>query len=186
MKTLNTLSRRAAATLLFLALFSAAAFAQEQLSAEAAKRLQTQAEESGRAFLEGNYARLADLTYPRLVELLGGREKLIEIVRKGVEEMRAESFEPLSSVPSAATQVLRIGKQTYAIVPHKFRMRAPDQILVSDTFMIAISDDGGQNWTFLSGSSIDEAKLKILLPDAAGKLNLPTVKHSSEPLPAKP
>jgi hypothetical protein len=111
---------------------------------------------------------------------------LVEIVRKGVEGMKAEGFQPLSSVPSAAVQVLRVGKQTYAILPLKFKMRAPTQLLVSDSFMIAISDDDGKNWKFLSGASIDEAKLKLLLPDAAGKLKLPTVKHSTEPLPTTP
>lgn len=186
MKSLTSLSRRVVATLLFVTVLSAAAVAQEQLSEAAAKRLQTQAIESGRAFIEGDLGRLADYTYPRLIELIGGREKMIEIVRKGVEEMKAEGFEPLSYVPSAPTQVLREGARTYAIVPLKFRMRAPTEILVSDSFMIAVSDDDGKNWKFLSGSSIDQEKLKLILPDAAGKLKLPTVRHSSEPLPTKP
>ncbi|HWS89256.1 MAG TPA: hypothetical protein VN282_19945 [Pyrinomonadaceae bacterium] len=187
MRVLTSLSRRVALPLLLVSLLAAAAVAQEeQLGEEAAKRLQTQAEESGRAFLEGDYERLADYTYPKLVELIGGREKLIEVVRKSVEGMKAEGLQPLSSAPSAPTQVLRAGRQTYAIVPLKFKMRAPGQVLVSDSFMIAVSDDGGKNWKFLSGASVDEARLKILLPDAAGKLKLPTVRHSTEPLPAAP
>lgn len=186
MKALASLPRRLVASLLFVSLLAAAAAAQEQLGEEAAKRLQEQAEESGRAFIEGDYGRLADFTYPKLVELLGGREKLVEVVRKGVEGMKAEGFVPLSSAPSAPVQVLKAGRQTYAIVPLKFKMRAPGQLLVSDSFMIAISDDGGKNWKFLSGASVDEARLKILLPDAAGKLKLPTVKHSTEPLPTTP
>jgi hypothetical protein len=186
MKALTSLPGRLAASLLFVTLLAAATAAQERLGEEAAKRLQAQAEESGRAFLEGNYERLADYTYPKLVELIGGREKMIEVVRMGVEGMKAEGFVPLSSVPSAPVQVLSVGKQTYAIVPVKFKMRAPGQVLVSDSFMIAISDDEGKNWKFLSGASVDEAKLKVLLPDAAGKLKLPTVKHSTEPLPTTP
>jgi hypothetical protein len=186
MAALTPLSRRLAASLLCVSLLAAAVVAQGQLGEEAAKRLQAQAEESGRAFLEGNYERLADYTYPKLVELIGGREKLLEVVRKEVEEMKAEGFAPLSSVPSAPTQVLRVGGQTYAVLPLKFKMRAPDQIYVSDSFMIAVSDDDGKNWKFLSGASVGEAQLKILLPDAAGKLRLPAVKHSTEPLPATP
>jgi hypothetical protein len=182
MSVLTSLSRRAV-PLLFITLLAAAAFAQEQLGEEAAKTLRAQAEESSRAFIEGDFERLADYTYPKLVELIGGREKLVEFLRKSVGDMKAEGFVPLSSVPSAHTQVLRAGRHTYAIVPLKFKMRAPDQILVSDSFMIAVSDDEGRSWKFLSGASVDEAKLKVLLPDAAGKLKLPTVKHSTEPLP---
>ena len=186
MKALDSLSRRAVASLVFVSLLSAAAPAQDQLGEEAAKSLQAQAEESGRAFIEGDFGRLADYTYPKLVEMIGGREKLVDFLRKSVEEMKADGFVPLSAASSAPTQVLRAGRQTYAVLPFKFRMRAPGQVLVSDSFMIAVSSDEGKNWKFLSGASVDEAKLRILLPDAAGKLKLPTVKHSTEPLPATP
>lgn len=183
MRVLASLPRHVV-SLLFVSLLAAGAFAQEQLGEEAAGRLQTQAEESGRAFVEGNFERLADYTHPKLVELIGGREKLVEFLRKSVEEMKADGFVPLSSAPAAPAQVLRVGRQTYAIVPLKFKMRAPRQVLVSDSFMVAVSDDEGKNWKFLSGASLDETKLKMLLPDAAGKLKLPTVRHSTEPLPA--
>ena len=186
MKALTSLSRHAVVPLLLVSLLSAVAGAREQLGEAAAKQLRAQAEGCGRAFIEGNFERLADCTLPKLVELIGGREKMLEVVRKDVEEMKAEGFEPLSSVPAAPTQVLRVGSRTYAILPLKFRMRTPKEILVSDSFMIGVSGDGGQNWKFLSGSSIDEARLGLLLPEAAGKLRLPPVKHSTEPLPAKP
>jgi hypothetical protein len=186
MSALASPSRRLLASLLFVSVLAGAASAQERLGEDAAKRLQAQAEESSRAFIEGDYGRLADYTYPKLLELIGGREKLVEVVRKGVEEMKAEGFVPLSSVPSAAVQVLRAGRLTYAVLPLKFKMRAPDQVLVSDSFMIAVSDDGGKNWKFLSGANVDEARLKVLLPDAAGRLKLPAVKYSTEPLPAAP
>jgi hypothetical protein len=118
--------------------------------------------------------------------LVGGREKMVELVRRDVEEGKAEGYEPLSSTNSAPTQVLRVGGQTYAVLPYKLRMRAPKEILVSDAFMIGVSDDGGQTWKFLSGDSADDARLKVLIPDAAGKLKLPPAKYSTEPLPAKP
>lgn len=186
MKAPTSLPRLAVVSLLLLPLLAAAAAAQGQLGEEAAKRLQAQAEESGRAFIRGDLGRLADYTHPRLIELMGGREKMIEFVRKDMEEMKAEGFKPLSYVPSAPTQVLRVGGQTYAVVPLKFRMRAPKEIYISNSFVVAVSGDDGRNWTFLSGGGVDDVRLKILLPDAAGKLKLPTVTHSTEPLPAKP
>lgn len=186
MKTLASRSLYVVATLLFVSLLPAAAGAQEQLGEAAAKRLQAQAEESGRAFIKGDFGRLADYTLPKLVELIGGREKMIEVVRKDVEEMKAAGFEPLAYVPSAPTQVFREGGRTYAVVPLKFRMRTPDSIMVSDSFMVGVSNDGGQNWTFIGGSGIDDDRLKVLLPEVAGRFKLPTVKHSTEPLPAKP
>jgi hypothetical protein len=186
MKALTSLSRRAVAATLFITLLAAAASAQEGLGEAASKQLQAQAEECGNAFIKGEYGRLVDCTLPKLVELVGGREKMVELVRRDVEQGKAEGFEPLSSTHSAPTQVLRVGGQTYAVLPYKLRVRAPKEILVSDSFMIGVSNDGGQTWKFLSADSADDARLKVLIPDAAGKLKLPSAKYSTEPLPAKP
>ncbi len=186
MKARTSLSRHAVVSLLVVPLLCVAAGAQEQLGEAAARQLQTQAEVCGRAFIEGDFERLADCTVPKLVELMGGREKMIEAVRKDVEEMKAEGFEPLSSKHSAPTQVVRVGSRTYAVIPLKFRMRSSKEVHVSDSFLIGVSGDGGQNWTFLSADSTDEARMKVLLPDVVGKLKLPPARYSTEPLPARP
>jgi len=161
-----------------------AAGAKGTLSAEAAGQLRAQAEECVRAFMENDFERLAFYTHPKVVEIVGGRERMVAFLRKGVEEMKAEGFETLSYTPGAPTQVLRLGRQTYAVVPATLRMRAPKGVLVSESFMIAVSDDGGRRWTFVSGSGAEPAKLKVLFPAAASRLKLPTPKPITfEPAP---
>lgn len=175
------------AALLLLPLASAAAAqtqsARAQLTEEATRRLHAQAEESSRAFMEGNFERLADFTHAKVVELMGGREKMAEFVRKGMADMKAQGFETLSYTPAAEpTQVLREGRQLYAILPARLRMRTPGgTIFVSDSFMIAVSGDDGKNWRFVSGATADAARLKLLMPEVADKLKLPTVRHYPEP-----
>ncbi|HEX8559268.1 MAG TPA: hypothetical protein VF668_14275 [Pyrinomonadaceae bacterium] len=162
-----------AAALLMLLLLAPAASAQAKLGEAAARQLRAQAEECNRAFVEGDFGRLADYTYPKLVTLLGGREKMVDYLRKSVAEMKADGFEPLSYAPSEPTQVLRAGRETYAVVPATLRMRAPDGVLVSESFMIAVSADGGKTWKFLSGGSATPAQLRALLPRVAGRLRPP-------------
>lgn len=180
------LPRRGAAVIVFavlLLLTSPGAAAQTQLTEEASKQLRAQAEESSRAFMEGNYERLADFTYPKIVEMMGGREKMAEFVRKSMAGVKAEGFETLSYVAADPTQVLREGRDTYAIVPAKLRMRTPGgTIFVSESFMIAFSADDGKNWKFVSGATADAAKLKLLMPEVADKLKLPTVRNYPEPV----
>lgn len=175
------------AALLLLPLAPAAAAqtqsARAQLTEEATRRLHAQAEESSRAFMEGNFERLADFTHAKVVELMGGREKMAEFVRKGMADMKAQGFETLSYTPAAEpTQVLREGRQLYAILPARLRMRTPGgTIFISDSFMIAVSGDDGKNWRFVSGATADAARLKLLMPEVADKLKLPTVRHYPEP-----
>jgi hypothetical protein len=165
-----------------LLLLASAAVAQTQLTEAATKQLHAQAEESSRAFMEGNYERLADFTHPKVVELMGGREKMAEFVRKGMADMKTQGFETLSYTPATEpTQVLREGGKLYAILPAKLRMRTPDGVVfVSESFMIALSNDDGKNWKFVSGATADATRLKLLMPEVADKLKLPTVRNYSE------
>ena len=171
-----------------LLLLASAAGAQVTLDEGATKQLHAQAEESSRAFMEGNYERLADLTHPKVVELMGGREKMAEFVRKSMADMKTQGFETLSYTPATEpTQVLREGRKLYAILPAKLRMRTPGGVVyVSESFIIALSGDDGKNWKFVSGATADAAKLKLLMPEVADKLKLPTVRHSPESEEKKP
>ncbi len=177
----------ASAALILMLLSSAAAAqtqsAQAQLTEEATRRLHAQAEESSRAFMEGNFERLADFTHTKVVELMGGREKMAEFVRKGMADMKAEGFETLSYAPAAEpTQVLREGRQLYAILPARLRMKTPGgAVFISESFMIAVSADDGKNWRFVSGASVDATKLKLLMPEVADKFKLPAVRNYPEP-----
>ncbi len=182
MKDVLSSSRKIRLVLLLLAtLLPAAAFAQAQLDAEATAQLKAQAEACSRAFIEGDFGKLADYTHPKVVEMAGGREKMVEFVRKDVAEMKSEGFEPLSYVTSEPTQVFKVGEQTYAVVPAKLRLRAKETVYVSETFMVGVSADGGKTWKFVGGASADLATLKLLFPaEAVARLNLPTVRHYPE------
>ena len=169
----KTFSRIIFCPTLLIMLLAAAAAGQTRLGEEAAARLQTQADECGRAFIEGDFERLADYTHPKVLEKVGGRAGMIAFLQKSVGEMKAEGFNIISYVNAAPTQVLTVGRQTYAILPATLKARVPQGVLASETFMLAVSADGGRNWKFVSGSVADSAKLKLLFPAAAGRLKLP-------------
>ena len=159
-----------------VSLSAATAAAQSKLGAGAAARLKAQADECGRAFVEGDYARLADYTHPKVLEKMGGRERLVAFLKKGVADMKAQGFETLSYENADPTQVLAVGRETYAVVPGKVRVRTPGGVYAGGAFMVAVSADGGKSWKFVSGSSADPAKLRILFPAVAGRLKLPAEK----------
>jgi hypothetical protein len=181
MKDALGMSRKIRLAVLLVALLPAAAHAQEQLDAAASARLKEQAEACSRAFIEGDFGRLADYTHPKVVEMMGGREKMAEFVRKDTAEMKSEGYETLSYALSEPTQVLREGRETYAVLPAKLRIRTPAGVYVAESFMIGLSADDGRSWKFVSGASADPATLKILFPaEAVSKLKLPTVRNYPE------
>ncbi|MET0622251.1 MAG: hypothetical protein ABW250_04635 [Pyrinomonadaceae bacterium] len=173
------------AALLLLLLAPAAAAqtqsAQAQLTEDATKQLRAQAEEYSRAFIDGKYERMADLMYPKIVELVGGREKMADFSRKAVAELKTQGVEMLSYGPAGdPTQVLREGRQLYVILPTKSRMNTPAGIQLVESFMIGVSADDGKNWGLFGSGSLDANTLKLLMPEVADKLKPPTFRMYPE------
>lgn len=137
-------------------------------------KLKTQAEELNEAFVGGNFDKVADLTYPGLVRRIGGRTQMVAFLRQNMKEMQAQGFDLLSVSVDEPKQVIKIGGQIFSILPTTMRAKTPRGVLVGKSFLIGVSDDGGEKWTFVDGSiGVDEQKLHVLLPAAADKLELP-------------
>jgi len=139
-------------------------------------RLLAQAQEVNDAFRRRDFGRMVDLTYPKIIEAAGGRDKMIAALAKGIKEMEAEGVVVLSSNAGTPTQVLQLSGWIYAVVPTTLKVRARDGIFQTDSHMIGLSSDNGANWTFIDAGGKDHTQLRGMLPVRADKLELPVEK----------
>ena len=139
--------------------------------------LVAQAQEVNDAFRRRDFSRMVDLTYPKVIEAAGGRDKMVAALAKGMKEMEAEGVVVLSSTAGAPTQIVHIAGSVYAVLPTTLKVKAQDGIFQTESSMIGISADNGATWTFIDAGGKDRSQLKSLLPDVAGKLNLPPEKQ---------
>jgi hypothetical protein len=139
--------------------------------------LVTQAQEVNDAFRRRDFARMVDLTYPKVIEAAGGRDKMVSALAKGMREMEAEGVVVLSSTAGAPTQIVHASGSIYAVLPTTLKVKAQDGIFQTESSMIGISSDSGATWTFIDAGGKDQNQLKNLLPDAASKLSLPAEKQ---------
>lgn len=141
------------------------------------ERIRMLAGENSAALTSGNYARLVDLTYPKLVEMVGGRDKMIEILRRTSEDMKARDSAILGAEVGEPNEVVTVGDKKFAIVPMTVRVRVPDGTLRSKGFLVAVSEDRGKTWTFIDGAGLEpgkeKEKLAQVLPDFPPELSLP-------------
>jgi hypothetical protein len=142
-------------------------------TAENYPSLALRAKEVNDAFNRKDFTRFMDLTYPKVVEMAGGREKMLAAMNKELKDMEAEGVVLLSSTSGAPTQFLHDSGSIYAVVPNTLKVKAQDGIFQTEGSMIGISPDGGVNWTFIDASGKDLSELKKLLPGIADKLSLP-------------
>jgi len=141
--------------------------------AESHPRLAAQAKEVSDALSRRDFSKIVDLTYPKLVETLGGRDKMIASMTEEMKQMETEGVVLLSSSAGTPTQILNDSGSIYAVLPTVLKVKAKAGIFQSEGSMIGISADSGANWTFLDTGGKDPGQLRILLPNVIDKLNLP-------------
>jgi len=135
-----------------------------------------QAKEVNDALLRKDYQRVLDLTYPKVIEMAGGREKMLANLTSGLKEMETEGVVLLSSTAGDPTQFVHDAGTIYAVMPVTLKVKAKDGVFQSEGGLIGISSDGGANWTFIDASGKDQKELKALLPRTLDKLKLPADK----------
>lgn len=138
--------------------------------------LVAQAKEMNNAFARKDYGRFAELTYPKVVEMAGGRDQMLKGITQQLREMEAEGVVVLSSTTGSPTQFVHDSGSIYAVLPTTLKAKAKDGIFQSEGSMIGVSSDGGTNWTFIDSSGKDHGELKTLLPNVVDRLNLPPEK----------
>ena len=137
--------------------------------------LTAQAKELEDALGRKDYGKVIDLTYPKVIEFAGGREKMLAETTREVQSMEAEGVEIISSNCGTPSQFMSDAGGIYAVIPVVSKVKATDGIFQTEGCLIGISTDGGQNWTFVDATGKDQTELKKVLP-IFDKLNLPPEK----------
>ena len=155
------------------------ALRQEMAGAQTdAERLKLQGQELCDAMLRGDYAKAVDLTYPKLIQLMGGRAKSVSLFAASMKDLQSDQFRIVSVVVGEPYDMFDVKGQRYATVPTTMKFRVKEGLLVGKAFMIGVSADQGRHWTFVDsgGRELDKTQLKILFPAAADRLRIPEVK----------
>jgi hypothetical protein len=137
--------------------------------------LTARAKELEDAVARKDAAKMIDLTYPKLIEAVGGRDKMLAATAAQFQELDAEHVQIISSTCETPTQFVTDANGIYAVIPVKSKVRAGLGVFQNEGTLVGVSTDGGQTWTFVDAAGKDENELKKVLPNL-DKLNLPPLK----------
>src|SRR5262245_60548435 len=124
------------------------------------------------ALIRGDYAKIADLTHARVVEQSGGREKMIAIMKDMMEGLKSKEIVFRGTKVDPPLEFASAGGEMFTVVPFALELTAPGQRISQRTFVIGVSGDRGQSWSFINGD-VGEAQVKLLLPNLPKELKLP-------------
>ncbi|HZV07463.1 MAG TPA: hypothetical protein VE999_20430 [Gemmataceae bacterium] len=162
---------RLASSLMFLAFCVPVVIAEDKPESVAKRK----ANEIAQATVKGDFEKIADFTYPKVVDQMGGREKMVTAMKTGYKEMKSRGIEFRSAKVEDASPLVAGGSDVYTIVPFTLEMKVPGGSATMKSFLLGISANKGTTWTFVDGSGIgkDETMTKRLLPNLPKELKLP-------------
>jgi len=132
-----------------------------------------QAEIMGNAMIDNNYSVLIDYTYPKLVKLMGGKEKMLQYLKTGVQQMKSSGFRFKNAIIGSPGRFYTAGSEIHCLIPETLDIKTPKGTLVTNAHLLAISQDNGKSWTFVDISERTMATVKQLFPNFNHDLKIP-------------
>jgi hypothetical protein len=139
----------------------------------ALKALHLQAKAAAKATLAGDFEKLADLTFPKVVEAVGGKAKFIEAGNAFMQVLESKGWKFTDYKLDAPAETVGTDDHLFGLVKATLYMSLPQGKLTQETYLLGISTDKGKTWKFVDGAGMADPKAKKLLPTLPKSLQLP-------------
>jgi hypothetical protein len=134
-----------------------------------------------KATTDGNYAVIIDLTYPKIVAEMGGRANAIQAAETMMQQVKEAKFVIKELKTAEPGPFHRQGANTFIVVPTFTVIVSPEKTMRISSYLLGISPDGGQAWTFIDGAGLRDPDLRRrILPEMPGTLTLPEMSIASD------
>lgn len=148
-------------------------FAQNEFEAEIIESSQ----KMGDALVTYDYQTLADYTYPKIIEMMGGNDKMIEITENAIEQMRQQGFEFSKINFGKPTKIYEAGNELHSLLDQTIEIKKTSGTIISKSYLLAISLDKGERWYFLDTADLTNETVYELFPDFNSDLSIPEKKQ---------
>lgn len=154
---------------LFLSLSFSIATAQNKF----ADAINAAGSELAQAMVSKDYEILADYTYPKIIEMMGGRKRMITIVGSGMERMADQGLRFSKVEIGAPEEIFQAGSEIHCLVPQKTVMTNGSGTATNNSYLLAISNTNGERWYFLDIAQLTNENAKELFPEFNSNLKIP-------------
>ena len=129
-------------------------------------KIKNDAEKMCISLVTKDYEDFVKYMYPPLIELMGGKEKVINIFNQGLPE--GNTIERVKiSYPS---DTIIINNQIQCTLKEVIEMKVKGGKIIGTSTLIGISDDNGNSWHFIDANSKSLETLKSNYPELSGRL----------------
>lgn len=134
------------------------------------------AEKIATATKAGDFATVIDLTHPKLVDKLGGREKAIATTTAMMKEMAENGLVIESVVVGEPEEPVRAGADLYLLVPTTMSASMRGKKINGNSALLGVSTDDGKTWKFIDCSP-GSAEIRGDFPNIPKSITIPESTH---------
>ncbi len=152
-----------------LFIFSNYTFSQNKFS----NKIKSDCEIMISAMKNSDYNRILDYTYPKIIEIGGGKEKLSSLMKTTFDKMKNEGYVFENQILDEPQNIYIAGKELHCIVPKKTIMKTPKGRIQATYYLLAVSKDNGRKWFFVETHLLNDENRKLIFPNFNSALKIP-------------
>lgn len=112
-----------------------------------------------------------DLMHPKIIDMAGGKESLIENTQLETQAMGNFTIENITI--ENPTDFTIYNNIIYGIVPFKLTMNFEGNLVTTSTFLLVLSEDQGKKFYYFDSNSLKNPLIENLFPDIRIAVKLP-------------
>jgi hypothetical protein len=134
------------------------------------------------ATVAGKYDIVLDMTHPKALEDLGGREKALEVVKAAMDAIKAKGF-TFRITELGQPKVVKSKGDYFTVAPLTMVIMGMGKKVVAKTAVVGVSRDDGKTWKFVNVDPEGETKVRRFIPDLPRDLKVPKQEQKIEDAP---
>ena len=126
------------------------------------------------AFKRKDWITFAKYNHPAMMKMMGGQQSFASFIAEQMKQIPDTAIKKLET--GKILQVVKTDKDEQCVIEQNMEMQMEGTKILSTTYLIGESLDGGKNWTFFDASTKAMA-LKDIKPNISPKLKIPEKKQ---------
>lgn len=132
--------------------------------------LNKQLSEMKNSFLKGNYDSFANYTYPILVEMMGGKSNFVKVTKNSMDQIKTGGYNIKDIKFKKPSNFVTKKDELQCSLIQEILLETPKGKILAEYTLIAISEDKGNNWTFLDTSGKSKSEMLEYFPNLSSEL----------------
>ena len=162
--------------LLILILLTACISVAQQPSTDSARLqsdLKLTAQKMGQFFIEKDFIQYSEFVYPKLIELNGGQEKYIDIIKNSMNKIEEQGFTFKNISFGDPSKIVTTSTEFQTVIPQILELKNKSGLLATTSYLICISNKEGKTWHFIDTGGKTLEQLQKVIPTLSNELLLP-------------